>query len=139
MKATKNPGARTVFSVGMIFGLIGWAAIPGMLFTSGQNDSNLALLLMFSCLFLFMPLCLVAFWKLRFAGFCFLLLTVMWTASVFVQYHFEESRGRHGAGSGFGLLIYSVGFLWFGLFALKVDRRQSLTVTSEQSSGTESP
>jgi hypothetical protein len=136
-KTTKDPVLIVVFSLGAILGLIGWSAIPQALFTLGPNDSTLSLLLAVLCLFLFMPLCFLAFWKLRLAGYCFLLLTVVWTTSIIVQCLFEKSRGHAWAANEFGALVYSAGFLFFGVFALRADRRQSMSVQpSKQSSET---
>ena len=131
----KNPIVVTVFSLGAIFGLVSFGLATMALFTLGQNDSQIASLMAFSCMFLFLPLCFLAFWKLRLAGFCFLVLTVLWTSSILVQYHFENTRGMgHSLTDSGGLLIYSALFLFFGVFALKVDRTQRMLNESRRDS-----
>lgn len=104
----------------MVLGLAAWAATPTTIFAVGKNDSSLSVVLSVSCMVLFLPLCVFAFWKRRVAGLGFLLLAVMWTGSIFLQYHFEMTHhviGRSFAGDA-SVFGYSPVFLLFGVFAI---------------------
>jgi hypothetical protein len=120
--SAKQPVSTAVFSIGAACGLIGCGMATLSLFTVGQNDSALALWLGWPCLMLFSPVCLLALWHRRFAGICFLLAAVSWTASVFIQHRFRVAAGlpTNSFGEEFGNLIYTVIFASFAAFAFIV-------------------
>lgn len=118
--STKRAVSIAFFWLGMVLGLAAWVALPKMIAAMGRNDSSLSAVLSIACMVLFLPLCILAFWKRRVAGLGFLLLAVMWTGSIFLQYHFEVTHhviGRSFAGDA-SVFGYSPVFLLFGVFAI---------------------
>ncbi len=106
---------------GALFGLSGCAALPGMIFTLGNNDSWIAASFAILSLFSFTPVCVFALWRRELAAIGFLTLAGLWAASMLIQSAYEKIHGIHGMSlvDTLRLLgLYCGIFLSFGAFAL---------------------
>lgn len=84
----------TVFSLAIIFGVMCCSVMPKAIFTLGSNDSALETFALILCGFTFLPACIVAIWKRRFASIWILGLSVVWICGVIAQQLFMMSRGQ---------------------------------------------
>lgn len=75
-----------VFGLGLVYGLVGCAVLPGMAFCIGSNDTKAEVVAIMVCLPGMFWAAILSFWRRRMAGIVFLSLSAIWLYGMFSEY-----------------------------------------------------
>ena len=95
-----------------------------MVFAIGRDDSPVAVLLAVSCMILFTPTCVFAFWHRKAASIGLSLIALAWVSSIILDYRYDNlaSAGKALFADYPGLLVCWGVFLFFAAFGVIINR-----------------